>query len=280
MRTFIISFWMLVCVVMVGAISPYADIAMVLRPAISLLPVYDAMPSRGADYVLYEGEPLSLTVELFNTTETPQTLMTGGVEPGQDLRVRVIRDGQAEDIQATFLPEVHQTGPRVDLPSLWPTRISVLPHRTFEINATLDRQVPAGLYEFQLETTLKDEGGRAVRPQGGTLRIEVRELSPDNEIEVQLRRGEFAFMRGDYAEAERQIARLQARWPNSFGIYALRGNIAMSQGRPADATALYDRALQILQSGADVEFAKKADAVRYQRMLRGISGSRAKAAGR
>jgi hypothetical protein len=256
----------------------YANINVVLRPEMALQPVYDAMPSRGAYFVAYEGESLGLIVEIGNPTTEPQTLITGGSLPAQDLNVSATRDGQPEALQITVSPEVHQSGPGVDLPGLWPNRLSLMPRRKLEVAATLNRPLRPGRYEFQLETTLKDEDGRSVNPLGVTLPIEVRGLSADTQTEIQYRRAAFAYVRRDYAEAERQIARLEAQSPNSFSVPVIRGNIALAQGRRPEAVALFDRALQILQSGADVEYARRVDAVRLQRTIGGLVGSRDQAA--
>jgi tetratricopeptide (TPR) repeat protein len=205
-------------------------------------------------------------------------LITGGISPAQDFKMSATRDGRPEILQITWSPEVHQSGPGVDLPALWPNRLSLLPQRHLEVAATLDRPLRPGRYEFQLETTLKDEDGRSVNPLGVILPIEVRAASPDTQTEIQYRRAAFAYVRRDFAEAERQIALLEAQSPNNFGVPVLRANIALARGRRAEAVAFFDRALLILQSGADVEYTRRVDAVRIQRTISGLAESRAGAA--
>jgi predicted Zn-dependent protease len=67
---------------------------------------------------------------------------------------------------------------------------------------------------------------------------------------IQYRRAVFAYVRRDYAEAERQIAQLEAQSLNNFSVSAMRGNIALAQGHRAEVVAFFNRALQILQTRA------------------------------
>jgi tetratricopeptide (TPR) repeat protein len=94
----------------------------------------------------------------------------------------------------------------------------------------------------------------------------------------QKQRFNVACLRGDLAEAERQVGKLERRSPNNYSAYSMRGAIGMAHGRTAEARTSYDRALEILQSGADLEFRKWTHDARYRRALEGIAELRERAA--
>jgi hypothetical protein len=229
---------------------------------------------------MFEGEPLDLVVEVLNPSDEPHTLVTSGIEPARDVKVNVLKDGMPRGLAVTLSPRVQQTGFGANVPALWSREISVLPRRTFELAGALNEPLSPGIYDLQIETTLKDETNHPLAPLNSRMILEVRALNSDTQTEVQRRRAVVAYLRGDLAEAERQVAELQRRSPNNFSAYSLRGAIATARGRRAEAQAAYDRALAILQTGADSEFRRWAGDKQYQRTMDGIAGLRARVAGR
>lgn len=276
MRATILGVCLLGAAIASPAAAPYSNIAAVILPAVALDPEYAARPAGGAYYLTFAGEPLDLVIQLTNTSETPETLVTRAAEPGGDLFVRVTRDGEPADIAIAVLPQLRERGPGLNLQVFWSERISLLPRRTVELSATIAGLLPPGQYEFQLETTLTDARGQPLRPQGVRLPIEVRASTQEVQTEVLRRRALFSYVKRDFADVERQLAELELQAPNNFSVFVIRANVAVAQGRAAEAAAHYDRAIAILEAGADKEYLRWNNADRVRETLAALHSSRAR----
>jgi hypothetical protein len=278
MRLRLLSLAPFALISVLSAAGPYSELSVVLRLKYPIDPVYASLPSHGRYELMFEGERLDFVVEILNPSDEAHTLATGGIEPAQDVKVNVLKDGRSSGLTITLAPQVRQTGAGANAPALWTRSVSVLPRRTFELEGALNEPLSPGLYDLQVETTLKDETNHPLAPLNSRMILEVRELNSDTETEVQRRKAVVAYLRGDLTEAERQVGELQRRSPNNFSVYSIRGAIAMARGGAVEARTAYDRAIEILQTGVDVEFRRWADEKQYRRAQDGMAALRERAA--
>lgn len=244
-----------VAVAAMQAASPYSDVVAVLRPSISFDTVYGAAPRQGAYYVMYEEEPLQLTLEISNWAREPRVLLTHSNAPSAGIAFNITRGGVPLNMNIEIVGDVYERGPGTDFRIQWTEQIDFPEKYSLIVEAAVP-QLQAGLYEIDLRTTLTDGDLRPLRPQGTVLPIEVRAASDGERTELLRRRALRAYLGKDFAATERRVGQLLAESPNNFSAFAIRGNVAMAEGRRHDAADHYDRAIAILESGSDVEFLK------------------------
>jgi predicted Zn-dependent protease len=102
-----------------------------------------------------------------------------------------------------------------------------------------------------------DERQRHVLPS--RFRFEVRARSAEAQAELLRREALREYLKGDYAAAESTIAALLQEHPNSFEAYVIRGDVLKAQGKGADASRAYERALALVAAGADARYVGRAN---------------------
>ena len=252
----------------------YSPIATGLRPAIPMEPFYASRQVQGAWYLLFEGEPMQLVIEVTNNSDESRALVTNGHGPEDLFRIRVTRDGQPVDASITIDSQATEHGRAFTAPVRWDDRLSLAGRHELQILADVRSSLEPGLYEFELTSTLVDSDGKPLGPLSNRLPMEIRGASPDTMIEIMWQRANRALIKGDYAAAEQRLSELFALAPNNVGGLVVRANIALALRRPQEATAAYDRAIAILESDGDSELFRWHNRRELDEMLSGLRSLR------
>ncbi|MCS6805937.1 MAG: tetratricopeptide repeat protein [Acidobacteriota bacterium] len=223
------------------------------------------MPRGQVRKIFYPGEEIRVRISLYNHMEEevwvnlPETKITQhfAIEwvevPDKRLRARpslqlgkVYKGG---DIQPSAeIENVIKLGPRemITTEGTFPARnMSVLVPGEYEIKVTY--VVPP-----EIEQQLRRLGQRIVVHEQ-SFRFEFRKpTTVEDQLEIMHRAAVLHYLSKNYEEAIAKVKQLLAVYPNSSAAYTLLGNISFEKGDYLQAIKHDEKAIELLESGADV----------------------------
>lgn len=235
------------------------DLRLFLGPGIGYsVPIYGRRPDPGADYIYFEGDPITLRVSVTNWSRRPVTLKTAAASLTQALRVELVRLDRATRTESTTLrfdrdAFVQAAGLRT--PTAWGTDVVLQPRWSFGATATVDFAGPAGVGRYGIEVTgvsFGCEPACAVLPGATDFRFEIKPADTLSEkVDRHLLRALRLQAFGRYGEAAAEVREALSLYPTASGAYQVLGLNAGGQGRWNEAAEAYERATHLLESGQD-----------------------------
>lgn len=230
---------------------PTGFLTLFVSPVEYVSPTYvaDPNPETGATRLLFEGEPLGLTVDVRNDNDIPAELVTKA-SPGFQISVR--RDRKP----ITTAVGVSNVTTRLFLDTRrseeWTSRMRLGPRETMRwtVDTGLETVSP-GIYEIAVEAMGIDQNGNKVYPRVPQQVVEVRARTADSALEMAVRATERLLLRQEYSEAEKLARTALGAYPNSAVGYVQLSKATAGQGRTAEAIQSLETALDILDRNAD-----------------------------
>jgi hypothetical protein len=214
---------------------------------------YVAPPTPPARHVYFAGEPIYLRIAVANRDNAAQTLDVGRGPFDQSLEVSVVtappgagdvvlrRVGAGELLDGGRVREAEWQG-IVDVPAEGEVRVY----------ATLGTRgpMPPGVYDLRI---VPRNASRDLRLNSTIVRFEVRPVTTQAErAEVIRRRMESAETYRQDVLAERLAHELLEMYPASASAYHVKALVAERRGRPEEAAAALETALQLVRTKKDV----------------------------
>jgi hypothetical protein len=256
----------------VAATADFSPVALGVRPGEYFGVIYAAPAREDAPYVFYEGEPIQLEIDLVNSGSAPVSIPVSGTAAARLFKTSITRDGSPAAIGVDFDESgvvIDSSGDARRAPA---DRLVLTPGQRFSLKASVRSssvQQP-GLYVVDVSTGLTDADGRAIRPEATRFDFELRARNADGGAELARRDAMRALVTKDFGQAERVAAQMLAANAKRFAPWVIRGDIAASQGRSPEAAAMYQRALDLLETNGDVEYLRWANGLTREEDISGL----------
>jgi hypothetical protein len=239
--------------------------------------LYTGLPKDGGSFVFFPGEPIDLLLAIGNTdSESSHEIVTAAGNPQTGFVLNGLRNRQPVALTISITPVGELRDNLAVFPLDWGSRTSLNPLAHVEWRATVGRgqSLQPGVYVLEISTSAVDEQSRVI-PSVNHFSFEVRERTVDSELELLRRQGFRELARGDYQAAANTARELLARHSNSSQAHILLGDIAdaehkefsgrgdLARARQSfrQATSSYERALTLLEAGADTQLRRPGEVV-------------------
>lgn len=213
---------------------------------------YTAGPVAPAEYVFFEGEPVTMDVKVANWGSGVQTFVTDAVQPSDLFVIRASRN----DADAALSMTVSEQTSRelldgredVELRS----RMTLTPADAFRWRVTIGNgDLVPGLYRVRVESHASDEAGRPLGRQPAEFVFEVRGKEDAAPAELARRVAERLTAAGEFARAKAAATELERTYPDSVAVHLIRSRIADAEGDTAAYTREIDLAREFLRQDRD-----------------------------
>jgi hypothetical protein len=255
-----------------AATADSSPVALGVRPGEYFGVIYAAPAREDAPYVFYEGEPIQLEIDLANSGPGPVSIPLNGTAAARLFKTSMTRDGSPAAIGIDFGESGDVIDSSGDARRAPADRLVLTPGQRFTLKASVrssSLQQP-GLYVVDVSTALTDADGRVIRPEATRFDFELRTREADGGAELARRDAMRALVAENFEQAERVAARMLAANAKRFAPYVIRGDIAAAQGRSAEAAAIYQRALDLLETNGDAEYLRWANGLKRQEDINGL----------
>lgn len=219
---------------------------------------YSQRPESPADYVFFQGEPIELQLNIINDGAERVSVSTPSLSGSQiSLIVQRFTDG-SQAISADA--EIHEP-PTVNLehaayvadrsrPVELPTAAMLT------VRFRMEGQLEPGRYSVSLQDRIRIEPSASrVVIQSDSVGIEVRPVrSSEARFEFLYRMALRAVEAQSYSDAQSFVSKILSEYPSSSAALTVSALIAEKSRRVIDALTAYRRALQLLETGADIPY--------------------------
>lgn len=247
---------MLVALATVVEVTAASRAVLLVAPAEYFGTTYVAPPAERSAYVFFVGEPFTLRVQVVNRGSSEITLRAKAPSADTTLSANSASPG----IQLVVRPETFLTRDTGVVNEVaWIPEFRLQPGEGLMWLADVTAAVP-GEHLLDFNVQLVDGDDLPISPQANRLAFEIRATSADTVVERNWREASRAFVRGDNENANRLLDSVLRNNPQSHAAYVLRGQIAQRTGARAQAVEAYSQALVLLESGADTQYFRWANA--------------------
>jgi tetratricopeptide (TPR) repeat protein len=223
------------------------------------------LPSGRTRNIVYPGEQIRAVIRLYNDSDEEVRL---SLRPAKMTQLITIQWAEAPNKQSESRPAL-QPGKMYKGEDIKPSaeieRLDKLgPQETMTTEWTLAAKDTSALvpgdYEIKVSYVVPPEIeqqlqrlGQRIAVHGASYRFEVREPTTlEDRLEILHRAAVRAYLSKNYDQAVSKVNELLAVYPNSSAGYTLLGYIYFDQGDYAQAIKADEKALELLESGADV----------------------------
>src|SRR5438034_2299692 len=222
----------------------YSPLTLIVRPAEYFGNTYSAAPATGVTHVWFVGEPIKLLVDISNSGDTVESLVSASGGPAANVRFHVVRAGEAVDLRPVVANDARHFGRSGEYAFEWSERLQLNPSDTLELHVNLEvaPRVP-GIYSLEVTSPATDDHNRPLRPRGSIFKFELRATSADNLCEIARRAALRAYLDKLYDVAIQMTDRMLQVNPVSAMAHAIRGDIHSARGQFDDAEREYRLAI-------------------------------------
>jgi hypothetical protein len=219
--------------------------------------VYSGSPVPGSR-IYFDDEPLRLQVGIVNWTDETLMLRTGGASAGNLISVRLQRRGESGAVDVPVRLSLNGDpligGESQQSVVSWQETISVPAkwYVTIPMLVRTDRLEP-GTYELRVDQIRGScEPNCGIRNHGGLFVFDISHVDTlPKQLDQLFRRAHEAIERGTVTEADPLLKRMLELYPQASAAYQLLARRAEQVGNWKEAAAAYERALDLVQTGAD-----------------------------
>ncbi len=235
---------------------------------------YTQPPASGADFVIFQGEPIEVELEIFNEGSQEAVVVTGGRKPRDVFQMVVVEapvPKMSSRLSLDISPSVKLKLIGAEKTARWSERMVSPPHSGLKFKAIVrseSEHLWPGIYKLKFYSLLKSASGKEILANNNTFAFEIRSIETiENRLEVLGRQAMRLFARGEYQEAEKKLNELLLLYPNSSGSYTMKGHIALALGRKGEAIKAYRKAIDLLQSKMDTLYLSRASRVAVEHSI-------------
>ena len=140
------------------------------------------------------------------------------------------------------------------------------------INGRIPSALTPGVYVVEVSTQAVDGSGLPIVHQSTRFTFELRSPGDSDVIEKTRRLAMRAAVNSDYGAAEKFSAELLRLHPRSYAAFAVRGYVAKERGQSAQAAALFQQALDILERNDDEVYLRWNGLMKREHDISGLRG--------
>ena len=236
---------------------------------------YVALPEPPARHVIFEGEAIDLRMSIGNRGATDQGLNTQNLSIENAFALSMLEQppgsGSMRLVPLTRgeIMSVERKTATVE----WSQQLEVPAQSslTFAASIVPEHPVLPGQYALRILPRLAGTA-EPINPLGTILRFELRRVeSLGDRAELVRRRMVRAYEHDDASTAQAASESLLRLYPSSWQAYQIKGEIARRSGRTQEAVAAFDRAVALIQSGADKLYLQHASLETVERKVQGLT---------
>ena len=231
---------------------------------------YAMRPQQDAPFMFYVGEPILVAIEFVNPADSPAgrlSFANGGLF---DIEVR--KDGDVVDALTSFEPTGELEDANGSARRTLRTPISLNPGHRLRINGRIPSTLTPGVYVVEVSTQAVDGSGLPIALLSTRFMFELRSPGDSDVIENTRRLAMRAAVNSDYGAAETFSAELLRLHPRSYAAFAVRGYVAKERGQSAQAAALFQQALDILERNDDEVYLRWNGLMKREHDISGLRG--------
>ncbi|RMG52703.1 MAG: tetratricopeptide repeat protein [Acidobacteria bacterium] len=252
----------------------YEHISLFVRVGEHFGTVYTSPPAGGADFVIFQGEPIKVELEIFNEGSKEAVVVTGGIAPKDAFHMVVVEAPMPKvktRLSLEVSPSVKLRLTNAEMSTHWSEQIVLPPQSGLKFKAMVvsdSERLPTGIYKLKFRSLLKSASGKDIPANNDTFTFEIRAVETfEDRLEVLIREATWLFVREKYQEAEKKINELLLLYPNSAASYGMKGFIARVRGRKEEAVKAYKKALDLLRSKNDTIYLSHASSVEVEHVI-------------
>jgi len=213
---------------------------------------YTTGPVAPAEYVFFEGEPVTMDVRIANWSSRVATFVTDAVQPSDLFVIRASRN----DANAALTMTVSEQTSRelldgredVELRS----RMTLTPADAFRWRVSIgDGDLAPGLYRVRVEAHASEAGRQPLGRQPAEFVFEVRPREDAMPAELARRVAERLTAAGDLPKAKAAATELERIYPDSVAVHLIRSRIADAEGDAPAYMREIDLAREFLRQDRD-----------------------------
>ncbi len=252
----------------------YEHISLFVRVGEHFGTVYTPPPTGGADFVIFQGEPIKIELEIFNEGSKEAVVVTRGIAPKDAFHMVVVEAPMSKvkpQLSLEVSPSVKLRLTNAEILAHWSEQIVLPPQSGLKFEAVVVsglERLPTGIYKLKFRSLLKSASGKDIPANNDTFTFEIRAVETfEDRLEVLGRQAMRLFVREKYQEAEKKLNEVLLLYPNSSGSYTMKGHIAMALGKKDEAIKAYRKALDLLQSKMDTLYLSHASSVSVEHSI-------------
>jgi hypothetical protein len=213
-------------------------------------------PTVPGTLIFFDDEPIRLLVRFVNWSEEPLTLGTGGVSPGEAVTVRLHRRSDTGSVEVPVSLSVNGdiTGGTLQSAVRWQETIPISPKGFVTIPTLVQSgRLEPGVYELRLnQLRVSCAPECRVLNHAGQLEFNISHADDlPKQLDVLLRRAYEAIKQKEFTDAEALLKRTLKLYPQTSVAYQLMAQRAEQLQNWKDVAAAYDRAAELIETGAD-----------------------------
>jgi tetratricopeptide (TPR) repeat protein len=231
---------------------------------------YAMPPQQDAPFMFYVGEPILVAIEAGNPADSAAGRLSFANRGLFAIEVR--KDGELVNVPVSFEPTGELEDANGSARRTLRTPIALNPGQRFSINGRIPSTLTPGVYVVEVSTQAVDGSGLPIAPLSTRFMFELRSRGDSDVIENTRRLAMRAAVNSDYGAAEKFSAELLRLHPRSYAAFAIRGYVAKERGQSAQAAALFQQALDILERNDDGLYLKWNGQLKREHDISGLRG--------
>jgi hypothetical protein len=238
---------------------------------------YVPLPEPPARHVFFVGEAIDVRLSIGNRGATAQELNTRNVSIEKAFALSVLEQ-PAGSGSIQFVPVTRgeiKSEERNTTTVDWNHELEVPAQSslTFAASIVMGSTAVPGQYSLRIMPGFAGTT-EPINPLGSMLRFELRPVdSLGARAELVRRRMVRAYQHDDASAAQTASESLLRSYPSSAQAYQVKGEIARRSGRTQEAVAAFDRAVALIQSGADKLYLQHASPEAVEQTVRELTRS-------
>lgn len=231
---------------------------------------YAMPPQQDAPFMFYVDEPIWVAIEFGNPADSPAGRLSFANRGLFAIEVR--KDGELVNVPVSFEPTGELEDANGSARRTLRTPISLNSGQRLSINGRIPSTLTPGVYVVEVSTQAVDGSGLPIAPLSTRLMFELRSRGDSDVIENTRRLAMRAAVNSDYGAAEKFSAELLRLHPRSYAAFAVRGYVAKERGQSAQAAALFQQALDILERNDDEVYLRWNGLMKREHDISGLRG--------
>jgi hypothetical protein len=213
---------------------------------------YTTGPVAPAEYVFFEGEPVTMELRIANWGSAIATLVSPLATSREFFTIKVSHDGvpvMPQVVIASAIERETLRGPETVAPA---ARMAIEPGDAFVWRVAIGRgDLAAGVYRVDVGTGAVEATGQTVREEAPRFIFEVRPRSAVAPAELARREAERLTAAGDFASAKVAVSELERIYPDSVAVHLIRSRIADAEGEAVTYAREIELAREFLRRDRD-----------------------------